>query len=213
MFFHFTTVALVASCALSNAATLKHKRTTDSVTLYAYGGIANGAEVFYIDSKSLNTGLANVLNHYKIGLAYIGQVSTPSWASVATNISFTVDPASTTTAWTIAPNATNSSSNVTFNSTLSMYIVTTTEDFQQVGFTSTSDALPTGATTIGFTFMGTSAVYVASESDYQMRFWASTTNVTDLYALYWNGGGNATTPNGSFPVVLKTTAPTILTTV
>lgn len=213
MFFYFTTAALLASCALSNAATLKHKRTTESVTLYAYGGIANGAEVFYIDSKSLNARLANFFNHYNTGLAYIGQVSTPSWASVATNISFTVDRASTTAAWTIAPNTTGSSSNVTFNSTLSMYIVTTSEDFQQVGFASNTDTLPAGATKTGFTFIGTSAAYAASELDYQMRFWASTTNVTDLYTLNWNGGGNATTPNGSFPVVLKTKAPTVLTTV
>lgn len=213
MFFHLTTAAWLASCALTNAATLKHKRTTESVTLYAYGGVANGAEVFYIDGKSLKTALSTLFDHYKPGLAYIGRVSTPSWASVATNISFTVDPASKTTAWTIAPNTTNSSSNVTFNRTLSMYIVIASMDFQQVGFASSNDTLPSGATATGFTFIGTSAAYAASESDYQMQFWASTTNVTDLYALFWNGGGNATTPNGSFPVVLKSTPPTVLITV
>lgn len=133
MFFHCTIAALLGSCALSIGTTLRHKRTTESVTLYAYGGIANGAEIFYIDGKSLNTELAKFINQYNTGLAYMGRVSTPSWASIATNIFFTVDPASATAAWTIAPNTTDRSGDVTFNSTLSMYIVTTSEDFQQVG--------------------------------------------------------------------------------
>jgi hypothetical protein len=48
-----TTASLLALCALSSAASLKHKRATKSgVTLYAYGENANGGPVFYADGKS-----------------------------------------------------------------------------------------------------------------------------------------------------------------
>lgn len=85
------------------------------------------------------------------GLAYVGTTVAPSWATVATNITFTLDPDSTTTAWTISPNSTT----VAFNYTESMYIVPTTGAFTQVGFSSSTDTLPTDAVTTGFTFFGT----------------------------------------------------------
>jgi hypothetical protein len=48
-----STASLLALCALSSAASLKHKRATKSgVTLYAYGETANGGPIFYADGKS-----------------------------------------------------------------------------------------------------------------------------------------------------------------
>lgn len=131
----------------------------------------------------------------------------PTWASVATKITFTLDSESTTTAWTISPNSTT----VTFNETDSMYIVPTTGSITQVGFASSSDTLPTDAVTTGFAFFGTTVAYAASDSDYQISFWASTTNTTGVWGLYWNAqAATSDLPNGSFPVTIKTTPPTVL---
>ena len=53
--------------------------------------------------------------------------------------------------------------------------------------------------------------YAASESDYEMMFYASATNTSGVYALYWNAVASTDDiVNGSFPVVVKTTAPTVL---
>jgi hypothetical protein len=46
--------SLLALSALSSAASLKYKRTTQSVTLYGYGDNANGGPVFYADGKSFH---------------------------------------------------------------------------------------------------------------------------------------------------------------
>ncbi|KAH8782454.1 hypothetical protein BGZ57DRAFT_239107 [Hyaloscypha finlandica] len=189
--------SLLALCSLSSAASLHHKRTTESgIFLYVYGTDSsgngpNGGPVFYAD-----------------GLAYAGTAAAPSWATVATNVTFTLDSDSTTTAWTISPN----NSTVSFNSTKSMYIVPTTGSFTQVGFSSSNDTLPTDAVTTGFTFFGTSVAYAASDSDYEMMFWATATNTTGIYALYWNAAAsNDDIVNGSFPVTVKATPPVVLT--
>ncbi|KAE9378162.1 hypothetical protein N431DRAFT_399624 [Stipitochalara longipes BDJ] len=197
MFFKSVGAAsLLALCSLSSAASLPHKRSTESgVSLFVYGTDTggdgpNGGPIFYVD-----------------GLAYVGTTIAPSWATVATNITFTLDPDSTTTAWTISPN----SSTVTFNSTESMYIIPTTGSFTQVGFSSSTDTLPTDAVTTGFTFFGTNVAYAASDSNYELMFWASATNTSGVYALYWNAAASTDDLiNGSFPVTVKTTAPTVL---
>ena len=50
--------------------------------------------------------------------------------------------------------------------------------------------------------------FAYSDSDYELQFVGAETNESDIYALYWNNGG--TLPNGSFPVTLKSTPPTVL---
>jgi hypothetical protein len=149
--------SLLALCSLSSAASLPHKRSTESgVSLFVYGTDSsgdgpNGGPIFYIDGRIYCSSSSHALLIIETGLAYVGTAAAPSWATVATNITFTVDPDSTTTAWTISPNSTA----VSFNSTESMYIVPTTGSFTQVGFSSSNDALPTSAVTTGFTFFGT----------------------------------------------------------
>jgi hypothetical protein len=76
--------------------------------------------------------------------------------------------------------------------------------------------------------MGTQVAYAASESDYELLFWATSTNETGIYGLYvriypacsvlkevadckilqWNAAGSPS--NGSFPVVIKSTPPTVV---
>jgi hypothetical protein len=74
--------------------------------------------------------------------------------------------------------------------TLEMNIVPTNGSFTQVRFTSTSgNSLPTGATTSGFGWFGTSVAYAASSSEYKLMFWAVSTNITGIYVLYWNTDG------------------------
>jgi hypothetical protein len=137
------------------------------------------------------------------GYAYFGGDNyTMSNSSVTTPITFTVDADDTTVAWTIQPN----SSAVSFNSTKSMYIVATTGSYAAVGFADSTDTLPTGAVTTGFAFFGTSVAYAASESDYEMMFWASNSSTSGVYALYWNAAATSL-PDGAFPVTVKTTAP------
>ena len=89
-----------------------------------------------------------------------------------------------------------------------MYIVPTAGLYSQVGFT-TTDNLPTDAVSTGFTWFGSSVAYVGSDSDYELLFSAVATNESEVYALYWNGAGS-TVPDGSFPVTLKSTPPTVL---
>jgi hypothetical protein len=47
--------------------------------------------------------------------------------------------------------------------------------------------------------------YAASESDYELLFWAAAINDTGVWGLYWNAGG--TILDGAFPVVLKNAPP------
>jgi hypothetical protein len=214
MLFNSTAVTtLLALCSFSSAASLPHKRSAESdIVLYAYGSDLsgdgpNGGAIFYADGKIVCTSYLEVFLIFETGLAYIGSTAFPSWATVATNVTFTLDPDSTTTAWTISPNG----SAVTFNATESLYIVPTTGSFTQVGFASSNDSMPTGAVTTGFAFFGTSVAYTASDSDYELMFWASATNTSGIWALYWNAAAAASDMiNGSFPVTVKTTAPTVL---
>ncbi|TVY46607.1 hypothetical protein LOCC1_G001842 [Lachnellula occidentalis] len=179
--------ALLALAGLSNAATIQStKRDTTSTTLFAYGSNTNGAPVFYAD-----------------GLAYIGQTGLTSFNGTQTNITFAVDLTSTTTPWPITANSTS----VTFNETLDLYIVPTNGSFTQVGF-ATNTSVPTGGVTTGFGWYGKSVAYAASESDYQLRFWAANTTTTGVYALYWNDNTAVTEPiDGAFPVAIKSTPP------
>lgn len=186
----FNLLAVLALSTVSSAAWLPQKRSSESgITLYAYGTAGNGASIWYAD-----------------GLAYFGGGDAGFDASVKTNISFTLDPDDTTVAWTIQPNTTTNP-NVSFNETLDLYIVPTDGSFVQAGFASeNSSSLPTGAVTTGFAFFGTSVAYAASESDYEMMFWANETTTNGVFALYWNAGSSSA-PNSSFAVVVKTTPP------
>ncbi|KUJ11842.1 uncharacterized protein LY89DRAFT_738487 [Mollisia scopiformis] len=186
----FKTFAILAFGALSTAASLPHRRSSESdVVLYCYGSTSNGGPIFYAD-----------------GLAYFGMSANTLDAGVSTNISFTLDPDDTTTAWTIQPNTTTNP-NVSFNETLDMYIVPTDGSFTQVGFASSnSSSLPTGAVTTGFSFFGTNVAYVESSSNYDMMFWGNATTTDGIFALYWNDGSDDA-PNGSFAVTVKTTPP------
>ena len=204
MLFSYTTAAyLLALCGLSNAAAFKHRRDTLSdITVYAYGTESNGDPVFYANGKFCRLFFEFFCLIWELGLAYIGQQS-PGWSGTTTNITFTSDSEDTSVPWTIAANSTS----VSFNETYEMYIVPTSGSFTQVGFTSTSSnsSLPSGAVTTGFGWFGTSVAYVANASDYELMFWAASTNVTGIYALYWDAFGTPT--NGSFPVALKSTPP------
>lgn len=120
-----------------------------------------------------------------------------------TNITFAIDRSSTSLPWPITANSTS----VTFNQTLDLYIVPTNGSFTQVGF-STNTSVPTGGVTTGFGWYGKSVAYAASDSDYQLRFWATNTTTTGVFALYWNANTVATdTPVGAFPVAIKSTPP------
>lgn len=203
----FNLLAVLALSTVSSAAWLPQKRSSESgITLYAYGTAGNGASIWYADGKYLlYSHLVYVLT-FAIGLAYFGGGDAGFDASVKTNISFTLDPDDTTVAWTIQPNTTTNP-NVSFNETLDLYIVPTDGSFVQAGFASeNSSSLPTGAVTTGFAFFGTSVAYAASESDYEMMFWANETTTNGVFALYWNAGSSSA-PNSSFAVVVKTTPP------
>ncbi|CZR69398.1 uncharacterized protein PAC_19298 [Phialocephala subalpina] len=209
LFNSITAASLLALCTLSNASALKYKRATESdVTLYAYGSEANGAPIFYADGNSPKLSLLswNIADSDYKGLAYVGETSTLASASVATNVTFTVDPDDTTVPWTI----TAKSSTVVLNATYSMYIVPTSGSFTQVGFASSNSTLPTGAVTTGFSFFGTNVAYAASSVDYELQFWANATTTDGIYALYWNAA-STDVPSGAFSVTVKTTAPTVTT--
>jgi hypothetical protein len=114
-----------------------------------------------------------------VGLAYIG-LQAPTWSGISTNITFVTDPSDDTVAWTISADSTT----VSFNETLELYIVPTNTSYTQVGFVSTTATAPTGAVTTGFAWFGTQVAYAASESDYELMFWATSTNETGIYGLY-----------------------------
>lgn len=137
-------------------------------------------------------------------MAYIGFEGFDS--SQSTNITFIEDPDDDTVPWYIAANSTDSNSTAPFTGNPMFYIVPTTNAFQQAGFVANSSDAPTGAVTTGFTWFGANVAYAASESDYEMMFWAVDTNTTDLWALYWNSNG--TTVDNAIPITLKSTSPT-----
>jgi hypothetical protein len=196
--------ALLALSGVSNAATIKNmKRDTVSTSLYAYGSETNGAQVFYADGKYTKFPTYPSANN-QTGLAYIGSGALDN-ATTQTNITFATDSSSTTIPWPITAN----SSSVTFNETQYLYIIPTNGSFEQVGFASNS-SVPTNGVTTGFTWFGTSVAYAASDSDYEIMFWAANTTTAGVYALYWNAAG--TPVAGSFPVVLKNYAASVLAT-
>ncbi|KAH8602218.1 hypothetical protein B0O99DRAFT_680358 [Bisporella sp. PMI_857] len=191
MLFIYAAVACVLGSASTSSAATIRRDTVSGVSIFAYGVGTDveirGDHVFYAD-----------------GLAYIGRTPLSS-ATTNTNITFTTDSDDTTVPWTITANSTSTS----FNETLDLYIIPTAATFNQVGF-ATSDDLPTDAVSSGFSWFGTQVAYAASESDYQMQFAAVPTNDTGVFALYWDGAG-ATTLDGTFPVTLKSTPPTVVT--
>ena len=113
------------------------------------------------------------------GLAYIG-LQAPTWSGTSTNITFTTDSSDDTIPWTIGANSTT----VSFNETLELYIVPANTSYTQVGFVSSTGTAPTGAVTTGFAWFGTQVAFAASESDYELMFWATSTNETGIYGLY-----------------------------
>jgi hypothetical protein len=132
------------------------------------------------------------------GLAYIGN-SAPPWLSVASNITFTTYGEATTTPWIVTSNTT------AFSGNPKLYIITTSGSFSQVGFLPANDTAAGGETISGLTFYGTNVAYAASDSDYQMQFWATSTNTTGVWQLMWNANGKL--ESNSVPVVLKSTPP------
>lgn len=106
----------------------------------------------------------------------------------------------TTTEWSASSNDSSFPSNSPV-----LYIIPTTDAFDQVGFVGSNETAPTGAVTTGLTFFGTSVAYAASDSDYQMSFWAQPTNTTGVWALMWNSSGAP--EDDSVPVTLKSVAP------
>jgi len=177
----------MALFGLSRASSFFPNGLLTNITLHAYGGEANGAPVFYGD-----------------GLAYIGNTLPTSWPGPLSSITFTSESRSTTTPWniTFAENVPDSSI------TYSMYIVSTSTSASQVGFAPSNEEVPAGGTMIGFTWFGKEVAY-ATSSKLKMQFWASATNTTGVWALYWNE--NAASFDDAFPVTLKSIAPTILT--
>ncbi|KAA8899146.1 hypothetical protein FN846DRAFT_1023349 [Sphaerosporella brunnea] len=181
-----TAVSLLALGAFASAATLEHKRDAATGTsLYAYGTNVSGINVFYGD-----------------GLAYTG-TTIPDWINVASNVTFNFDSTDTKVPWTITS---NTSTAITGSQ---LYVIPTSGKFQQVGFVASNGTAPTGAATSGFTWFGTMLAYSESSSNMEMKFWASPTNTSGVWALMWNADG--TTDGTSVPVVLKRTPPTVLT--
>lgn len=92
-------------------------------------------------------------------------------------------------------------------STYDFYINTSTGSFTQAGFynNQTDGALAADLSTTGFTYMGSEVAYAASESDYQEKFWARTTNATGIWQLMWNVDGALEAD--SVPITLKSFAP------
>ncbi|KAI9744649.1 MAG: hypothetical protein M1818_002178 [Claussenomyces sp. TS43310] len=178
-------ILLLAICSFSNATELQNHDILSNVTIYAYGNSSNGAPIFYDD-----------------GFAYIG-ASGPGWSKTATNITFTSDTSSTTVPWNISANV----SPAPFTGTPSLYIIPSA-GLSQVGFVASDGILPAGAVTTGFTWFGTSVAYVASSSNYEIRFWAKPSNETGVWGLYWNS--DTTRDDGVFPVTLKRDAPVAL---
>ncbi|RDW79787.1 hypothetical protein BP6252_04425 [Coleophoma cylindrospora] len=188
MLFTTSLVPVLALCGLVSARTVE-KRTSRTVSLYAYGGATNGAPVFYDN-----------------GMAYIGWQPESSTDTTATNITFTVDSSDTTVPWTIAANRTGQSNTTSpFSGSPMLYIVPTSGAFEQAGFVTNSSSAPTGAVTTGFAWFGTSVAYAASETDYQLMFTAVETGTDNLWKLYWNVNG--TRYANSTAVTLKSTPP------
>ncbi|CAK7232346.1 hypothetical protein SBRCBS47491_008238 [Sporothrix bragantina] len=172
-----------------------HKRTTETVELYAYGTNISGLAI-YAGSDNL---------------AY---VATDDAAANLTAVTWTIDT-SGTDAWTVAANTTasttNSSSSLTSGSTFYIVSDSTSDDsFAQAGFVSDASSAPTGATTTGFVTYGPFVMVLDDTDDsgketYVSEFWATETDTDGLWALMWNEDGSA--QDNSVPVTLKTTAP------
>jgi hypothetical protein len=122
---------------------------------------------------------------------------------MASNITFTTYGEATSTPWTATSNTS------AFSGNPELYIITTSGSFSQVGFLTANDTAATGETSLGFTFFGTTVAYAANDSDYQMQFWAASTNTTGIWKLMWNANGKL--ESNSVPVVLKSTPPLTLT--
>ncbi|QSZ36688.1 hypothetical protein DSL72_006569 [Monilinia vaccinii-corymbosi] len=167
--------------------------TVSGLKIYAYGSDINGQPVFYSD-----------------GNAYIGSVAPPG-TGTSVNITFsTTDTSSPHSVWSISANTTSSgdSSAPPFpDNSLSFYIVPN-GTFTAAGFGSNA-SLPSGSVTSGFILFGKQIAYKGDDGKLLLQFWAAATNATGVWGLYWNAAGAAI--DGAFPVVLKTTAPTVLT--
>jgi hypothetical protein len=90
-----------------------------------------------------------------------------------------------------------------------MYIINASGSFSQVGFLAFNDSTTTGAVTSGFTWFGNNVAYATNSSDYEMQFWATSTNITGIWRLMWNVNGQL--ESNSVPVALKSTPPLTLT--
>lgn len=96
--------------------------------------------------------------------------------------------------------------------TLRSSVVPTTGSIAPVGFVSVNDtsSLPTGAVTTGFNWYGTQVVYAASDSDWELMFWAIPTNATGFWKLVWNAAATDVASTTT-PVAIKRTGPTAIT--
>lgn len=89
-----------------------------------------------------------------------------------------------------------------------MFIIPTSGSSSQAGFLSSNDTADLGAVTSCFTWFGTDVAYEANTSDYQMQFWATSTDTTGVWRLLWNGNGDL--ESNSVPVVLNSSPLVIL---
>lgn len=95
-------------------------------------------------------------------------------------------------------------SNGTLNgnaSTARLYIDTSNGGFNTVGFTDSASSNST-ATTSGFLIFGSLLMWKSSEGQVQSKWYASPTDVKDVYVLKWNVDNIAT--ESATPIVLKT---------
>ncbi|KAM0724315.1 hypothetical protein Q7P37_000197 [Cladosporium fusiforme] len=171
--------SIALAAALVNAAD-EPPSSTPLGSLYAYGTGIDGLPIIYSD-----------------GVAVLGW-GVPSFADVATNVSFTQSNSSLTA----QPNSTDLE-NEWSNSLL--YIDTHPGGMSDVGFTTSSN---TSYTTTGFDFWGRQLLWLGEDESAGVgrSFWASPMVGNDeFYKLFWNADNQAI--SDSVPVVIKRLPP------
>ncbi|KAF2626987.1 hypothetical protein BU25DRAFT_66377 [Macroventuria anomochaeta] len=151
-----------------------------SFSLYAYGNeLVAGMRLFYAD-----------------GYAYVGD-SAPSFASQATNVTFSLTDDSRFVAYPI--------DNVTWTSNPSMCIGAGEGDLKTVGFASNYKNVSDGVIVTGFGLFGGYA-YNSKAGSIEMYFVASPTNETGIYQIKWDASLSETSES-IMPISLRTAAP------
>jgi hypothetical protein len=86
-----------------------------------------------------------------------------------------------------------------------MYIDTSASAFSPIGFTTSNSSF----TTTGFGLYGGWAMHLDDAGTVRMDFYATATNVSDVYEVYWNVA--TASPTGAVPIALRTVAPVVVT--